>query len=113
MSVITRLTYGPLYQLPEIESVAIAAVQEAMDVARASGVRLDTRNARDAWVKAAAGLPADFKTSMLQSIEKGSVTEIDFVNGAVVRWGERHGMATPVNRTLVACVKGIERALQR
>ena len=47
---------------------------------------------------------------MLQSLEKGSITEIDFVNGAVVRWGERCGVATPVNATLVGCVKGIEKA---
>lgn len=111
LAAITRLTYGPLYQLPEIEATAIAAVQEAMDVARACGVPLTTPEARAAWTKASAGLPADFKTSMLQSLEKGSVTEIDFINGAVVCWGERCGVATPVNRTLAACVKGIERAM--
>ena len=48
---------------------------------------------------------------MLQSQEKGSVTEIDFINGAVVRWGARHHIPTPVNAALVACVKGIEKAL--
>ena len=111
VSGITRLPYGPLYQLPEIEATALAAVQEAMDVARASGVQLETTEARSVWIKASAGLPADFKTSMLQSLEKGSITEIDFINGAVVRWGERCGVATPVNRTLVACIKGIQRAL--
>jgi len=111
LSGITRLTYGPLYQLPGIEATAIAAVQEAIDVARACGVRLSTADARAPWTKAAEGLPADFKTSMLQSLEKGSVTEIDFINGAVVRWGERCGVPTPVNRTLVACIQGIERAM--
>lgn len=110
VSCITRLPYGPLYRIPEIEAVALAAVQEAMDVARASGVRIATQDPREAWLKASADLPEDFKTSMLQSLEKGSVTEIDFINGAVVRWGERCQVQTPVNRTLVACVKGIERA---
>jgi 2-dehydropantoate 2-reductase len=112
IAAITRLTYGPLYQLPEIQETAIAAVQEAMNVAHACGIPLTTTEAQAAWIKASAGLPADFKTSMLQSIEKGSMTEIDFINGAVVRQGERHGVATPVNRTLVACIKGIERAIQ-
>ena len=64
-------------------------------------------------MKAADGLPADFKTSMLQSLEKGSVTEIDFINGSVVRWGARCNVPTPVNETLVACIKGIERRLAR
>lgn len=113
VSVITRLGYGPLYRIPEIEATAVAAVQEAMQVAAAAGVRLSHTEARAAWLKAAAGLPEDFKTSMLQSLEKGSVTEIDFINGAVVRWGLRHGIPTPVNSTLVACVKGIEAALPR
>lgn len=110
VSGITRLPYGPLYEIPEIEATAVAAVQEAMDVAAASGVKLSFTDPRDAWRKASAGLPADFKTSMLQSLEKGSVTEIDFINGAVVRWGRRCGVPTPVNATLVACIKGIERA---
>ena len=38
-----------------------------------------------------------------------SSSEIDFINGSVVRAGARCGVATPVNATLVACVKGIER----
>jgi 2-dehydropantoate 2-reductase len=110
VSGITGLTYGPLYRVPAIEDTAIAAVQEAMNVAHASGVQLSYTEPRAAWLKAAAGLPEDFKTSMLQSLEKGSVTEIDFINGAVVRWGQRCGVATPVNATLVACIKGIEAA---
>ncbi|MDB5845295.1 MAG: ketopantoate reductase, partial [Polaromonas sp.] len=44
-------------------------------------------------------------------LEKGSVTEIDYINGAVVRQGDKVGVPTPVNRTLVACIKGIERGL--
>ena len=83
-----------------------------MRVAAAAGIRLSYADPKAAWLKAAAGLPHDFKTSMLQSLEKGSITEIDFINGAVVRWGQRCGIATPVNATLVACVKGIEAALR-
>jgi 2-dehydropantoate 2-reductase len=82
-----------------------------MAVARAKGVRLSIQRARDAWTMASAGLSRDFKTSMLQSLDKGARTEIDFINGAVVREGQRLGIATPVNRTLVACIKGIERGL--
>ena len=111
LSAITRLDYGGLYSAPEVEACALAAVAEAMRVARAQGVRISSDDPRQSWAKAAAGLPSAFKASMLQSLEKGSVTEIDFVNGAVVEQGRRVGIPTPVNQTLVACVKGIERAL--
>jgi 2-dehydropantoate 2-reductase len=109
---ITGLSYGPLYAVPELEATAVAAVAEAMAVARAKGVKLSIAEPIDAWRMAGAGLGPDFKTSMLQSLEKGSVTEIDFINGAVVREGERLGIPTPVNRTLVACIKGIEKGLK-
>lgn len=111
LSAITRLTYGHLYQVPEVEATALAAVAEAMAVARAAGVALTFTDPREAWLKASAGLPFDFKTSMLQSLEKGSPTEIDYINGAVVQWGQRFGVPTPVNQTLVACIKGIESTL--
>ena len=109
---ITRLTYGELYQRPELEACGVAAVAEAMAVAKASGVQLSITDPRQAWLKAGGGLPYEFKTSMLQSLEKGSVTEIDFVNGAVVQRGEQCGVPTPVNQTLVACIKGIEAGLR-
>ncbi|SFB20963.1 ketopantoate reductase family protein [Azotobacter beijerinckii] len=108
---ITMLTYGQLYSEPMLKATALAAVAEAIAVATAAGVQLSLTNPGAAWNMASEGLPASFKTSMLQSLEKGSVTEIDFINGSVVRWGLRHGVPTPVNATLVACIKGIERAM--
>ena len=111
LSGITRLPYGGLYEVPEVKAIALAAVAEAMAVASADGVRLTFNEPEQAWLRAAEGLPADFKASMLQSLEKGSVTEIDFINGAVVRRGERLGVPAPVNAALVGCIKGIEHAL--
>ncbi len=105
---ITGLPYGPLHRVPEIEACALEAVAEAIAVATASGIVLTSEDPRAAWTKASAGLPEGFKPSLLQSIEKKQRTEIDFINGAVVRCGERCGVGTPVNRALVACVKGIE-----
>jgi 2-dehydropantoate 2-reductase len=111
LSAVTRLPYGTLYAVPEVEACGLAAVAEGIAVARASGVKLGWSEPRGPWEKARAGLPPEFRTSMLQSLEKGNRTEVDYINGAVVRWGERCGVPTPVNRTLVACVKGIERAM--
>jgi 2-dehydropantoate 2-reductase len=112
LSGITRLPYGGLYAVPEVRDCAFAAVAEGIAVAKARGVVLSITEPEDAWLKASAGLPAEFKASILQSLEKATPTEVDFINGSVVRWGERLGVPTPVNRTLVAGVKGIEHWLE-
>lgn len=108
---ITQLTYGQAYSEQLLKAVALAAVGEAIAVATAAGVRLSITEPEAAWNLAGKGLPSSFKTSMLQSLEKGSITEIDFINGSVVRWGQHYGVATPVNSTLHALIKGIERAM--
>jgi 2-dehydropantoate 2-reductase len=105
---ITRLVYGLMYQVPELEATACAAVLEAMAVAKAKGIKLSITEPQVAWDKAGRGLPFEFKASMLQTLEKKSVTEIDYINGAVVRAGKLLGIPTPVNETLAALIKGIE-----
>lgn len=105
---ITRLPYGPLYKVPEVEETALAAMAEGIAVAKANNIKLTSEDPKYYWPLAAVGLPPEFKASMLQSLEKGQMTEIDFINGSIVRWGERSCIPTPVNKTLVACVKGIE-----
>ncbi len=108
---ITMLTYGQLYSEPLLRDTALQAVAEAIAVARAAGVELGLQEPEAAWELAREGLPAAFKTSMLQSLQAGFVTEIDFINGAVVRLGQQYHVPTLVNATLVACIKGIERAM--
>jgi 2-dehydropantoate 2-reductase len=111
LSGITRLPYGHLYQVPALEACAVAAVAEAMAVAKARGVRTSITEPVAAWRKAGAGLPFEFKASILQTLERGARTEVDYINGAVVQLGLQHGVPTPVNATLLACIKGIEQLL--
>ena len=108
---ITRLTYGGLYQMKELMETALEAVGEGVAVAAAHGVKLDTEDPAEVWRRAYDGLPSDFKTSMLLGLERGIKSEIDYINGAVVRYGEKANIPTPVNKTLVACIKGIERSM--
>ncbi len=49
------------------------------------------------------------RSSMLYALERGRPPEIDYLNGEIVRRGDAHGIATPVNRALVAEVRAIER----
>ena len=108
---ITRLPYGPLYEEEYIKDTAVMAIQEAIEVAKAAGVKLKTEDPEYPWYAASEGLPPTFKTSIQQSLEMKRKTEIDFINGAVVEWGKKYGIPTPVNQTLVTCVKGIEKFL--
>lgn len=111
LSASTGLAYGDLYAVPELARAGQAAVAEAIAVARAAGVALRASDPQRIWHEVGAGLPADFAPSMLQSLRAGARTEIDVINAAVCRLGARLGVPTPVNDTLVATVKGRERAV--
>lgn len=111
LSALTRLPYGELSIHREVERCALAAVAEAMAVARAHGIAVVTTDPAFPWRRAWEGLPDGFKASMLQSIEKGSRTEVDVIHGAVCRAGRDADVPTPVNDTLLAAVLGLERHL--
>lgn len=109
VSGISGLCYGDLYQVKELEIVAIEAVNEAIAIAKAQNIAISIHEGETAWHMASAGLPYEFKASMLQSLESGNRTEIDFINGYVFKKGLELGIPTPINQTLIACLKGIER----
>ncbi len=50
----------------------------------------------------------DHKASMLQDVEARRESEIDFLNGGIVRFGGETGVATPLNQAIVALIKGME-----
>jgi 2-dehydropantoate 2-reductase len=52
--------------------------------------------------------PSHNIASMLQDLRRGHPTEIDYLNGAVVALGERHGVDCPVNAALAAIIKAME-----
>lgn len=110
-SALTRLPYGELSTDPDVEPMAIATVAEAIAVARALGVSVTTADPAEPWRRAWNGLPHGFQASMLQSVMKGSRTEVDVMHGAVCRGGREAGVPTPINDTLWAAVRGLERHL--
>jgi len=81
-------------------------IEEGIAVARALGIALD-HDPRQ-MVQAGAQAPGKHKASMLQDVEARRRTEVDFMNGAIVEWGKKVGVPTPLNQVLWALVKGLE-----
>lgn len=112
LSAITRLPHGGMSEVNEVMECATEAVTEALAVAKANGVELSVNDPKEIWHVATDGLAYGHKASVLQDIEKGSKTEIDYINGIIVKLGAKYKVPTPVNKTLVAGVKGIEHGLK-
>jgi 2-dehydropantoate 2-reductase len=91
---------------PETRAIIEAAMRETIAVARAQGVALTEEDADKHMAVTLAMGPV--KTSMWQDVERGRPTEVDWINGAVVRRAEESGLDAPVNRMLVALVHALE-----
>jgi 2-dehydropantoate 2-reductase len=67
----------------------------------------------DSWVKAVIDFYGDVKPSMLQDLERGRKTEIDFINGYVVALGRASGMLVHMNAAITDLIHQIERGVLR
>ena len=103
---LTRLHHGAATRFAPTGELFNALIAEGEAVAHALGITLD-HDPRE-MVQAGANAPGKHKASMLQDVEAGRPTEVDFMNGAIVQWGEKVGVPTPLNKALWALVKGLE-----
>lgn len=99
---------GQLADFSETRELVQMAVGEAVQVAAAAGIRLPYDDAVTKVLATATATAAN-QSSMLQDILHGRLTEIDAINGALVREGERLGVPTPVNRTLTLLIRALEK----
>jgi 2-dehydropantoate 2-reductase len=107
---LTRLTHGRVCEEPALRAVVTALADEGKAVAAAQGIELDEDPERLIDYAARREVAYDHKASMLQDVEAGHETEIDFLNGGIVRFGREHGVPTPLNEAVTALVKGVERS---
>ena len=107
VSALARSSYGRAARDPGVREVIAGAANEAVAVARAAGVRLPDGNLMEAGLKLAEVL-GEATSSTAQDIARGKRTEIDSLNGYIVRRGRELGVATPINLTLYALVKLLE-----
>ena len=102
LSAISQLPYGRMIEGPGIRDVMRDVVEETLAVAKASGVALAPEMLAKTYGIAEA-MPTQY-SSTAQDLARGRPTEIDHLNGFVVRRGEALGIPTPANRALHALV---------
>ena len=109
VSAITQLPYGKTVPGVGIQEVTRDLVDECLAVAAADGVTI--AGDMDAAVRNIAETMQSQYSSTAQDLARGKHTEIDYLNGFIVRRGEALGVATPVNRVMWALVKLLESRL--
>jgi 2-dehydropantoate 2-reductase len=102
----TGLRGGEITRLPELDAFQDRIIDEVMAVTHAKGIRLPTPDL-PAKIKAHSRKKFN-KPSMLQHVEAGRRTEIDALNGALLREAAALGIDVPCNEALVALLKGRE-----
>ena len=108
VSALGRSRYGPMMAIPEIREVMSEAVREIIALANAKGVQVAMPDPVEAVLRFSESMPQAI-SSTAQDLECGRPTEIDYLNGYVVRECDARGLPAPVNRTLHALVKLLER----
>ena len=107
---LTGLTHGRVCERPDLRALVSGLVDEGKAVAAAQGIVLDA-DPEDLIDHASKPEVAyGHKASMLQDVEARRQTEIDYLNGGIVRFGREHGVPTPLNEAIWALVKGVEAA---
>jgi len=103
---LTLLHHGAATRLPATGELFDALIAEGMAVAKSMGIQLhgDPRQ----LVQKGAAAPGKHKASMLQDVLAKRQTEVDFMNGAIVKCGEANGVPTPLNKAMWALIKGLE-----
>ncbi len=125
MSAVLGCTFGEAAGPRKSRRVVQALIKECIDVCRKGGIRIEPVQGKDIVklldysspikkafsffiIPIAIRKHAKLKASMLQDIEKGKLTEVDAINGAVSAYGRKVGFPTPMNDLVVEIVHKIE-----
>jgi 2-dehydropantoate 2-reductase len=111
LSAIGQITYGPMMATEGTREVITATIAECRAVAQACGVAVPA-DITDTTLALAASMPAQ-TSSTAQDLARGKPSEIEFLNGHIVRQGRAHGIATPTNLALLVAVRLAEKGRPR
>ena len=126
MSAVLGCTFGEAAGPKESRKVVQAIIKECIDVCQKGGIRIEPVQGKDIVkllnytnplkkafsffiIPIAIRKHAKLKASMLQDLEKGKLTEVDAINGAVSEYGRKVGFPTPVNDKVVEIIHQIEK----
>jgi 2-dehydropantoate 2-reductase len=112
LTAILKITNGELLTQPDTRELLHEVTTEAEFIAYHNGVRLPYPDPIEMVEQVARNTAANY-SSMLQDVLSGRPTEIDAINGAIVREADKVGIPTPVNRVLWHLVKGLDSQLGR
>ncbi len=104
ISALGRSNYGTMVANPLVRETMRQVAEEVVAVASAAGVRLPAVDPIEFTFRLADSMPGQMSSTALD-IARGRLTEIDSLNGYLVRRGRELGVPTPVNQTLHALVK--------
>ena len=107
LTALTELKNGQLLDYPETLRIMEALVSEAAEVARQKGIRIEGNPIEKA--KTVAEATKGNRSSMGQDVDFRRKTEIDAINGAVVREAKRLGLPAPYNEVVTDLIKMIEK----
>jgi len=108
LTAILGVRNGKLIENEHTDRILAAAVAEGVTVGRALSL-VDEGTDHVEACRAVCRFTKENRSSMLQDVSAGRRTEVDFINGAVVRRGRELGIPTPVNETLYNLVKALEK----
>ena len=106
ISSLVRMSNGALAKNAAVEEIAREVIREGIAVCRAARIGL-VGDPTKLWRKILLSTKAN-KSSMLQDIERGRMTEIRQLNGAIISEGKKRGVDTPVNDILTRLLLGLE-----
>jgi 2-dehydropantoate 2-reductase len=110
---LTGLTHGRVCERRDLRALVSGLVDEGKAVAAAQGIVLDADPEELIDHAAKPEVAYGHKASMLQDVEARRTTEVDYLNGGIVRFGREHGVPTPLNEAIWALVKGVEESWQQ
>ncbi len=108
LGALTRSPIGVIRNMPETRQLLLASIREVYDVARSNKITMTPKSVDDT-IAFIDQLPADGTASMQRDIMNGRPSELREQNGAVMRFGERGRIDTPVNRFIYYSLLPLER----